>query len=220
MTTEPFYKTYSKGEQRADIAVHVIGVACGLVGVVALMFTASAGSFLIVLSAVLYSIGLIAMLSFSAAYNLWPQSPVKEMLRRLDHAAIFVMIAGTFTPLVMNRIGGAWGFGLLGFVWAAAIAGVGMKLLYPRRWERASIVLYIGLGLSILVVGERLASVVAPSSLILIAAGSVIYIAGVAFHLWERLPYQNAIWHWFVLVAAILHYTAVMNEVAAAVLTQ
>lgn len=211
------YKEYSKGEVRADIAAHVVGVGCGLMGTLVLMTTASSsGSFLLILGAALYAVGLMSMLGFSAAYNLWPASPVKELLRRFDHAAIFVMIAGTFTPLVMNRVGGAWGFGLLAFVWTVAIAGIAMKLLYPRRWERVTIALYIGLGLSILIIAGRLSSAISPLSFGLLIAGSVTYILGVVFHLWERLPYQNAIWHWMVLAAALLHYTAVLHEVAAA----
>jgi hemolysin III len=210
------YKAYSNGEMRADIAAHVVGVLCGLVGTLVLMLQASNGPLLLVLGATLYAIGLLAMLGFSAAYNLWPASPVKEMLRRLDHAAIFVMIAGTFTPFLMARVGGAAGFGLLAFAWSVAIAGVVMKLVYPRRWERVTVALYIGLGLSIVVVADQLAQVISPVSGYLLIAGSAMYILGVVFHLWERLPYQNAIWHWMVLIAAVLHYSAVFTEVAAA----
>jgi hemolysin III len=210
------YKAYSNGEMRADIAAHVVGILCGLVGTLVLMLQASNGPLLLVLGATLYAIGLLAMLGFSAAYNLWPPSPVKETLRRLDHAAIFVMIAGTFTPFLLARVGGAAGFGLLAFAWSVAIAGVWMKLVYPRRWERLTVGLYIGLGLSIIVVADQLAQVISPVSGYLLIAGSVMYILGVVFHLWERLPYQNAIWHWMVLIAAVLHYSAVFTEVAAA----
>lgn len=212
----PRYKAYSVAEHRADIAAHVAGVSCGIAGTIALMMTAAQGGWLVVTGALLYAVGLIAMLSFSAAYNLCPPSPTKEWLRRFDHAAIFVMIAGTVTPFVMNRVGGAWGFGLLAGVWAVACAGVAMKLLFPRRWELLSIALYVGLGLSILIVGEQLTKVIAPTSLWLLVAGCVIYLSGIVFHLWERLPYQNAVWHWLVLLAAALHYGAVIHEVGAA----
>ena len=195
---------------------HVVGILCGLIGTLVLMLTASNGPLLLVVGATLYAIGLLAMLGFSAAYNLWPPSPVKELLRRLDHAAIFVMIAGTFTPFLLARVGGAWGLGLLTFAWVVAIAGVAMKLLYPRRWERVTVALYIGLGLSIVVVADQLAQSISPISAYLLIAGAVTYILGVVFHLWERLPYQNAIWHWMVLLAAVLHYSAVFTEVAAA----
>jgi len=212
----PKYKSYSSGELVADVSAHVVGVLCGVVGTFVLMLTASGGSFALVLGATLYAIGLLAMLGFSAAYNLWPPSPIKEWLRRFDHAAIFVMIAGTFTPFLLARVEGTAAHVLLGVVWAVAVVGVVMKLIYPRRWEKATVALYIGLGLSILVVAEQLAQAISPVSGILLIAGSVTYIAGVAFHLWERLPYQNAIWHWMVLLAAVLHYSAVLTEVATA----
>ncbi len=214
--TDTLFKAYTRGEHLADVAAHVSGVVCGIVGVVALMWVAAPGSALVIVGAVLYAIGLLSMLSFSAAYNLWPPSPTKEILRRLDHAAIFVMIAGTVTPFVMNRVGGTWGFSLLAGVWCVALLGIGMKILFPRRWERLSIVLYVGLALSIFVVGEQLVRVIAPSSLVLLVAGCVIYLVGIIFHLWERLPFQNALWHWLVLTAAALHFGAVIQEVAAA----
>jgi hemolysin III len=210
------YKAYSNGEMRADIAAHVVGILCGLVGTLVLMLTASNGPLLLVVGATLYAIGLLAMLGFSAAYNLWPPSPVKETLRRWDHAAIFVMIAGTFTPFLLVRVGGEWGLGLLAFAWTVAIAGVAMKLLFPRRWERVTVALYIGLGLSIFIVADQLSQSISPISVYLLIAGCAAYILGVVFHLWERLPYQNAIWHWMVLIAAVLHYSAVFTEVAAA----
>lgn len=214
--SDTLFKTYTRGEHLADVTAHVAGVVCGIAGVIALMWVAAPGGALVIVGAVLYAIGLLSMLSFSAAYNLWPPSPTKEILRRFDHAAIFVMIAGTVTPFVMNRVGGAWGFGLLAGVWCAALLGVGMKILFPRRWERLSIVLYVGLALSIFVVGEQLARVIAPSSLILLIAGCAIYLLGIVFHLWERLPFQNALWHWLVLTAAVLHFGAIIQEVAAA----
>lgn len=200
----------------ADVAAHIAGVLCGLAGAAVLMLTAAGGSALVLCGALLYAIGLISMLSFSAAYNLWPPSPTKEMLRRLDHAAIFIMIAGTITPFALIRVGGAWGIGLLTGVWIVGALGVAMKIFFPRRWERLSLVLYVALGLSILLVAEQLARVIAPSSLMLLAAGCVIYLIGIVFHLWERLPFQNALWHWLVLLAAALHFGAVIQEVAAA----
>jgi hemolysin III len=220
LTGSPIYKAYSVSEHRADVAAHIVGVGCGIAGTIGLMMTAAQGGALVVTGAVLYAIGLLSMFSFSAAYNLWPPSPTKEWLRRLDHAAIFLMVAGTVTPFVMNRVGGAWGFGVLAGVWAVAVFGVTMKLLFPRRWELISIALYVGLGLSIFIVGDQLVQAISPMSLWLLVAGCVIYLTGIVFHLWETLPFQNAVWHWMVLLAAALHYGAVIHEVAAATMAQ
>jgi hemolysin III len=141
---------------------------------------------------------------------------MKEVLRRLDHAAIYLMIAGTYTPLLLNRIGGEWGFGLLMFVWTVAIIGAILKIVFPRRWETLSIALYLGLGWAIVVAINPMMQTLAVNNMILIAAGALIYTIGVIFHLWERLPYQNAIWHMFVLGGAACHYVAILNEVSIA----
>jgi len=211
------FPTYSRGEVWADAAAHVIGLLFGVVATVALIVTASqTNHFLLIFGASLYALGLLATFSCSAAYNLCPPSSTKEFLRRLDHAAIFLMIAGTYTPLLLNRIGGEWGIGLLVFVWTVALVGATMKILFPRRWEMLSIALYIGLGWSIVVAINPMMQALATNSLILIAAGAMIYSIGVIFHMWDRLPYQNAIWHWLVLAAAACHYLAILNEVAIA----
>lgn len=211
------FPSYSRGEIWADTAAHVLGLLFGLVATIALLITASQqDQVLLILGASLYGLGLLAMLTCSAAYNLWPPSPMKELWRRFDHAAIFVMIAGTYTPFLLNRVGGDWGYGLLTFVWGVAIIGAVLKLIFPRRWESITIGLYLGLGWSILVAINPLIQAVSFDSLMLIAIGGVIYSIGVIFHLWDRLPYQNAIWHWLVLSAAVCHFIAVFNEVAVA----
>jgi hemolysin III len=211
------FPTYSRGEIMADAAAHVLGLLFGLVATIALIVTASNhGQGLLLAGAGLYGLGLLAMLTCSAGYNLWPPSPTKELWRRFDHAAIFIMIAGTYTPLLLNRVGGEWGFGLLGFVWIVALIGAVMKIAFPRRWESLTIGMYLGLGWSIIFAIDPLMQAISTDNLILIAAGGVIYSIGVVFHLWERLPYQNAIWHWLVLIAAACHYIAVLNEVAIA----
>ena len=211
------FPAYSRGEQWADGAAHVIGLIFGIVATLALIDTAARNDhFLLILGASLYALGLMAMFSFSAAYNLCPPSSTKEFLRRLDHAAIFLMIGGTYTPLLLNRIGGDWGLGLLAFVWTVAIVGATMKIVFPRRWEMLSIALYIGLGWSIIIAIDPMLQALATNNLILIGAGALLYSGGVLFHLWDRLPYQNAIWHWMVLGAAACHYAAILNEVAIA----
>jgi hemolysin III len=211
------FPTYTKGEVWADAAAHVLGLLFGLVATIALLITASHhDQFLLILGASLYGLGLLAMLTCSAAYNLWPPSPTKELWRRFDHAAIFIMIAGSYTPFLLNRVGGETGVGLLSFVWTVAVIGAVVKLAFPRRWESLTIALYIGLGWSILIAVNPLVQSVSMDSLILIGAGGLIYSIGVVFHLWDRLPYQNAIWHWLVLSAAVCHYIAIFNEVALA----
>jgi hemolysin III len=165
-------------------------------------------------SLVVYGGALVAMLGCSALYNAHSGSSRKGLFRRLDHAAIFVMIAATYTPFLAVKIAGLWGMALLLYVWLVAGAGVAMKLLRLQRFERFSVVLYLFLGWTIVVAIEPLRSSVSPQAVILLAMGGVLYSIGVIFYLWERLAYQQAIWHGFVIAAAGCHYAAVMGEIA------
>lgn len=210
-----FYPQYSRSEWLADAAVHGAGVIFAVAACIALAVALlPSRDALLWLALGLYGAGLLAMLSCSALYNLCGPGPWKALFRRFDHAAIFVMIAGTYTPFMLVAIGGAWGHGLLAFVWTVALCGVVVKLLWPGRFERLSVAAYLLLGWSIVVVIDPLFAAVSTVGLALLGAGGLLYSLGVVFHLWRRLPYQNAIWHGFVLAAAACHFTAVLREVA------
>jgi hemolysin III len=211
------YPRYSRAERIADAVVHVLGVVFGLAACITLIVVALPSSdALLWLALGLYGGGLLAMLACSALYNMTGHPRAKAVFRRLDHAAIFVMIAGTYTPFTLIAIGGAWGLGLLAFVWTVALAGVAVKLFWPRRLDRLSVGAYLLLGWSILVALDPLLGAVSAAGLVLLGAGGLLYSLGVVFHLWDRLPYQNAIWHALVLAAAACHFTAVLGEVAIA----
>src|SRR5262245_20584864 len=140
-------RAYGRGEQIADRCVHIAGLLAGLVGSVVLAAEAAERArALMIVSVGIYGIGLVCMIGASALYNLAASSRRKEWFRRLDHAAIFLMIAGTYTPFALVRIGGAWGLGIAGFVWLVAIVGIALKLLYPRRLEGFSTAVYVALG--------------------------------------------------------------------------
>jgi hemolysin III len=203
---------YSRNERLVDGAVHILGVTGSAVAIVVLFDTVlSTGDKVSILSAGLYGAGLVAMLWLSAAYNLISQSKWKEAIRRYDHAGIFLMIAGTYTPFALIAIGGVAGHALFALVWLAAVAGMLLKLLRPRRLERTSVALYLALGWFGLPLVKLVIAALPNSTLALLGIGGLLYTAGVAFHLWERLPFQNAIWHSFVLAAAGCHYVAVLK---------
>jgi hemolysin III len=209
------FPRYSAGERLADTTVHVVGVTASLAAAAALAAIAlSHGQALTLVSLAVYGIGLIAVFGFSAGYNMARRPGWKEALRRLDHAAIFVMIAGSYTPFAVSAIGGTWGLGLLAVVWGVALLGVALKLFLPRRFERLSIALYLAQGWAILAALEPLAAAVSGTTLGLLVIGGGLYTLGVVFHLCHRLPYHNAIWHGLVLVAAGCHYAAVLEAVA------
>lgn len=205
---------YRSGERAADRWVHIVGIGGGIAGATAVGAVAAArGSALLLLCAAVYAAGLLAMLGCSELYNLAPPSPRKEFLRRLDHAAIFAMIAGTYVPFALGALGGTTGLALVAGVGLLAAGGIAIKLLPPRCLERLSIAVYLLLGWSVVLVAEPVALALSAGGLSRVLAGGALYSAGVGFHLWRRLPFHNALWHGFILAAAACHYAAVMREV-------
>jgi len=206
---------YDRAEMVLDGAVHVAGLLLGIVGVTVLIALALRSPALGSLSiSIVYAAGLLAMLGFSAAYNLWPLSRVKWMLRRFDHSAIYLLIAATYTPFAAQLKGFA-AFALLAWVWSIAAIGIALKLMLPGRFDRLSILLYLLLGWSGVMLYEPIIATLSASTLWLLAAGGLLYTAGVVFHLWHSLRFQNAIWHAFVLGAAACHYSAVLDVLGA-----
>ncbi len=211
------FPLYSRSERLADAVVHVAGITGGVVASFVLAFMAvSRFEPTYAAGLGLYAFGLVAMLVCSALYNLTDEAWGKSLFRRLDHAAIFLMIAGTYTPFALLAIGGNIGIGLLIFVWSVAAVGIVFKLVSPTRWEPLSIATYLLLGWTIVVAIDPLLASLSPSGITLLAAGGVLYSVGVVFHKWTSLPFQNAIWHAFVLVAASCHFAAILTDVALA----
>ncbi|HXQ39799.1 MAG TPA: hemolysin III family protein [Candidatus Udaeobacter sp.] len=208
-------RPYGERELAFDRAIHWLGIGAGAVGAVALLvvFVSDHGSRGLI-AVLLYAVGLMAMLCCSAAYNLSSPSPRQEWLRRLDHAAIFLMIAGTYTPFTVLRLAGGWSILLTAVVWSVALAGAAAKLAFPRRLEGASVVVYLALGWIGIIAARPIAAALDPAALVLLAAGGLLYTVGTAFHLWRSLPFQNAIWHACVLSAAGCHYAAVLLSAA------
>jgi hemolysin III len=207
----------SPRELIADGIVHALGVGLGLPAAIALVAMAAldgpSGSDVAPIA--IYAGGLVAMFACSAAYNLLRRSRLRAWLRRFDHAAIFAMIAGTYTPFTVLRLDGAWATGLTAAIWSIAGIGIGAKLLQPRWIERISLALYLMLGwIGLIAIGPFMQAMDGPT-LGLLAAGGALYTTGVIFHVWRALPYHTAIWHGFVLVAAGLHYGAVLSMMLA-----
>jgi len=207
----PTSRTYSRHEHRADTVIHVVGILFAVNA--SLWLLANATGLDVVASVTVYCLGLLAMTGFSAAYNLMPHHrPSKQMLRRLDHAAIFIMIAATYTPFAVNRLGYPAGDIILVAIWFTATFGVAMKLFFPHRFEVLSIVVYIAMGWMIVTVIKPLAASMAAVDFWLLMAGGLVYSAGVLFYLWDRIPFHKAIWHGFVLAAAVLQFWAIAAE--------
>jgi hemolysin III len=203
---------YDRAELIADGVVHGIGVFFGLIAATVLIVLAAvfASAFEIV-SVSVYAAGLLAMLGFSAAYNLWPVSRRKWLLRRFDHSAIYILIAATYTPVFAQLEDRVFAVSLLTGVWSVAAVGIVLKLFFPGRFDGISVGLYLAMGWSGLIAYNAGLSSLPQLALWLIVAGGLLYSFGVIFHAWQRLRFQNAIWHGFVLLGAACHYTAVLD---------
>ena len=207
---------YDRAELIADGIVHGVGVFSAIIGTTVLIVLAAvfASAYEIVTVSV-YAAGLLAMLGFSAAYNLWPVSQRKWLLRRFDHSAIYVLIAATYTPIFAQLQDRVFAMSLLAGVWGVAAIGVVLKLVFPGRFDRLSVGLYLAMGWSGIIAYDAGLSSLPRVALWLIFAGGLLYSFGVIFHAWQRLRFQNVIWHCFVLLGAACHYTAVLDVVLA-----
>lgn len=205
-------RPFTLAELIADGVVHVIGlivaIAAGSV-LLALAFYKTAPSEGPAL--VIYVGTLILVLSASLAYNLCPISPIKQHLARLDQAAIFLFIAGTYTPFLAVLGGAPIARLMMTLVWGAALIGIALKLIVPDRFGRLAILLYLAIGWSGVLVFQTLAATLPPTTMWLMVAGGVVYSLGIIFHLWEKLHFQNVLWHIFVVMGATLHLGAILD---------
>jgi hemolysin III len=205
---------YDRAELIADGVVHGVGVFGGLVAATVLVvLTAVYATAYEIVGVSVYVAGLLAMLVLSATYNLWPVSRAKWILRRFDHSAIYVLIAATYTPVIMQVKDSIFAVVLLIGVWCVAIVGVVLKLALPGRYDRVAVGLYLAMGWSGVMLYDAVATALPTMAMWLVVAGGALYSFGVIFHAWQRLRFQNAIWHAFVLLGAACHYTAVLDLV-------
>lgn len=210
------YPVYTPAERLADGVVHIAGLVVALAGVAAVyslwMVKLDGVTFLAV---TVYSLSLLAMLGTSAAYHIFAHTSLRPILRRLDHAAIYVKIAGTFTPLGI-LLGSAFGYAVLAGVWVCACLGAASKLRMPRGAMTTGWLPYVALGWAGVVVILPLSGVLPGTSLALIIAGGLLYTTGVIFYAWESLRFANAIWHLFVALASACFFIGINTAVAAA----
>lgn len=195
----------------ADGIVHGIGLTLALIGFGMILndtgvWATTGGA----AAAIVYGIVLVTGLAVSMTYNLWPEGGRKQLLRRCDHSLIFLLIAATYTPFLERASNHLEARIMLFAIWGLAFAGVAIKTRQALERHRLSVVLYLVMGWSGIVVLRPIADSVPGISLVLLVAGGVIYSLGVVFHVWERLRFQTAIWHAFVVAAAMVHHSAVI----------
>ncbi len=209
----------SRGEEVANGVTHALGAVLSLVGLVVLALSAIRGGHArSIVACLVFGAALVFLFSVSTLYHSVDSGRLraKAMLRVLDHSAIFLLIAGTYTPFTVVSLGGAWGWSLFAVVWGLAVVGIALRLVLRHRPTTLFMALYLAMGWSVLVAEKPLVAALVPGGIALLAAGGAAYTVGVVFYLWHRLPYGHAIWHGFVLAGSACHFAAVLLYVAAA----
>ncbi|MGB3211576.1 MAG: hemolysin III family protein [Desulforhopalus sp.] len=210
----PYYSqpnTYSLREEIAHAISHGIGAGLAVIGLVILLITAIRyGNVLHIVSAAIYGSSLFLLYMASTLYHLFSNPRVKRFFQQLDHSMIYVLIAGTYTPLTLVTLRGAWGWTLFSLVWGMAFCGLTLELVLKKRLQRMSLVLYLGMGWLLVVAVKPLVLSLAPGGLMLLLSGGLLYTSGVLFYVWKSLTYHHAIWHLFVLAGSTMHFFAIL----------
>lgn len=202
---------YSFAEEVLNSSTHGLGVLLSIVGLSVLMAYATLkGSTLLIVSCVIFGASLIFGYTFSTLYHALTNEKAKQIFRKFDHASIYVLIAGTYTPIALIVLKGAWGWSIFGVVWSVSIVGIILEFIDANRFRKLSIILYLLMGWFIVIATNRLTHNMEPGGLWLLLAGGLSYSVGVVFYLWKKVPYNHAIWHLFVLGGSICHYFVVL----------
>ena len=201
---------YPPAEELANALTHGLGLVLSLAGLATLVVWAAVrADAWSVTSAAIFGATLVLLYTTSTLYHSVPGERRKRLLRKFDHAAIFLLIAGTYTPFLLVNLRGPWGWSLLGVIWALAVAGVVLKFWLAGRFKLGSTLLYLGMGWLIMIALRPMLRTVPAEALWLLLAGGLSYSAGTVFYLWKRLPYHHAVWHLFVLGGSVCHFFAV-----------
>lgn len=207
---------YTPREEAAHWLTHAVGVAASLVAIPWLVLAAAGSSDRWrLVSGAIFGLSALLLFSTSVAYHATSAPRAKARLRVLDHSAIYLLIAGSYTPFTLGVLRGPWGWSLFGVVWGMALAGIVAKTVLGPRFRVASTLLYLGMGWVGIVAAKPLMHALTSHEIAWIAAGGLVYTAGVPFYLWKSRPYAHAVWHLFVLGGAACHFVAVLSVMAA-----
>ena len=205
---------YTIGEEIAHSVTHGLGLVASVAGLAVLVVAAGErGDAWHVVGAATFGLTLVLLYAASTLYHSTSAPTAKRAFQRLDHAAIFLLIAGTYTPFTLVSLRGVLGWSLLAAVWGLAIFGIVLEASIHRHTRRFSVVLHLVMGWMVVIAGEPLVNSLHPDGFMLLLLGGVAYTAGVLFYAWERLPYNHAVWHLFVLAGSACHFSCVLGYV-------
>ena len=202
---------YSAVEERANVITHALGIVFGIAGMSALVvLTVRVGDAWSVISSSIYGTTLVMLFLASTLYHAFSGTKIKHVLKVLDHSAIYLLIAGTYTVFTLVALRGAWGWSLFGVIWGLALLGIVFKVLFVKRFKLLSVAIYLLMGWLVIVAMPPLANALPRGALLWLVIGGLIYTTGVILYLSKRIPFNHAIWHLFVLAGSASHYIAVL----------
>jgi len=201
---------YTRSEEIANWTTHGVAVLLSIMALVLMVaYSSRYGDAYHIVSSAIFGSTLILLYSASTLYHFIPVSRAKKIFQRLDHAMIYQLIAGTYTPFTLVNLRGPWGWSLFGVVWGVALSGLLLELSMSKRLSWLSVMLYLCLGWLIVIAGKPLMANLAGAGVVLLVTGGLFYSLGVIFYLWKSLPFQHAIWHLFVIAGSLCHFFSI-----------
>ncbi|GAA0890016.1 PAQR family membrane homeostasis protein TrhA [Rhodanobacter soli] len=210
-TSAALLPRYNFADELASSVIHGVGIVLSIAGLATLVaFAALHGNALTVVACAVFGASLVLLYTASTLYHSVSVVAAKPALRALDHIAIYVLIAGTYTPFTLIALPGVWGWSLFAAVWTLALLGSALELGLLGRYRKLAVLLYVGMGWIGMIAFKPLSEHLQSGGTALLLAGGLAYTLGVPFYLWRGLPYHHALWHVFVLAGSVLHFLAVL----------
>jgi hemolysin III len=208
------HQRFSVGEEIAHAITHGLGALGSVIGLVLLIVLAvREGSVTLLVGVTVFGVSMVLLYTASTFYHALTSQRAKHVFELLDHGAIYLLIAGTYTPFCLVSLGGRWGWTVFGVAWGLAILGIIYEVVLRRPWKRLSLVFYLALGWLMVIAIEPLMAALPTEALRLILLGGVCYTGGALFYAWRGFPYHHAIWHLCVLAGTTLHYVTILKYV-------
>lgn len=202
---------YTRKEELVNALTHGLGVLLSIVALVLLIiFSAQQESAWHVVSATIYGVSMLLLYAASTLVHSFPEGKLKDLFEIFDHSAIYLFIAGTYTPIMLLVVKGGLGWTLLSIVWVIAIAGVVFKAFFVKRFLYLSTILYVAMGWLIVLAWGPLTAALPAVGIQLLVIGGLLYTFGAIFYVWRGFPFHHAVWHLFVLAASVVHFCAIL----------
>lgn len=209
--TSSIIPKYTKNEEIMNAVTHGIGAGLSIAGLVVLVVFASMhGDVWKIVASAIYGVSMIVLYTASTLYHSFSKTKAASKLNMFDHISIYYLIAGSYTPFMLVNLRGGWGWSIFGVVWACAIAGTVLKIIYGNKLRKVSTIIYLAMGWIIIIAIYPFVKNVETGGIILVVLGGLSYTIGVIFYKWKSLPFNHAIWHLFVLAGTVLQFFAVL----------